>query len=29
MREVVERTDGEIYLLEKADGFGIKIKWKK
>ena len=29
MREVVERTNGEIYLLDKTDGFGIEIKWIK
>jgi len=29
MREVVERTNGQIYLLEKEEGFGIEIKWRK
>lgn len=29
MREVVERTDGQIRPIEKTDGFGIEIEWQK
>lgn len=29
MREVVERTDGEIRPMEMTDGFGIEIQWRK
>lgn len=27
MREVMERTGGEIRLIEKTDGFGIEVQW--
>lgn len=29
MQEVVDRTDGKLHLLEKKDGFGIEIEWRK
>lgn len=29
MREVVDRTGGDIRLMEKFDGFGIEITWRK
>lgn len=29
MRDATERNDGQISVLDKSDGFGIKIEWKK
>lgn len=29
VREVMDRTDGEIRLIEKTDGFGIEVQWRQ